>query len=95
MILAAVCSAVIGLAIALAAFSRYPDRFRHRNLTLATGPGAAALGAAIAHTVLGGGNLPIVLPVAAAFSAAMLSLLVKHPERSRPAAAYLAGRPVR
>ncbi|GAA2689844.1 hypothetical protein GCM10010400_63630 [Streptomyces aculeolatus] len=95
MILTAVCSAVIGLAIALAALSRYPDRFRHRNLTLATGPGAAVLGAALAHTVLGAGNLPIVLPVAGAFAAAMLSLLVKNRERSRPAAAYLAGRPVR
>lgn len=93
MILEALGSAVIGLGIALALLARYPARFRQRPLTLATGPAGAVLGAVIAHTVLGAGNAFVVLPIAAGFAAAMLSLLVSH--GTRTPTARLTGRPVR
>jgi hypothetical protein len=86
------CSALIGLGLALAALHRYPRRFAHRRLTLATGPAAAALGALLAHAVLGGGQPVAGLLTAAAFTPAILSLLVSSTRRPGP---RLAQRPVR
>ncbi|MFH9421520.1 hypothetical protein [Streptomyces sp. NPDC017529] len=77
MVLEALGSLIVGLAIALAATRRLPDRFPARPLTLATGPVAALLGAFLAHSIMGPGHPVQILLAAAGLSAAMLSLLVR------------------
>lgn len=70
-------SVLIGLAIAYGASRRLPRRLPATPLVLSTGPGAAFFGAMIAHTVLGSGHSAVVLTVALAFAAALLSLLIR------------------
>ncbi|MFD1830014.1 hypothetical protein ACFSJS_10085 [Streptomyces desertarenae] len=80
-------SVLLGLAAALVAARRFPDRFRDRALVLATGPAAAFGGGVIARVVLGPGHALPVLAVAVLVSAALLSLLVRPggaPARGRP-----------
>ncbi|MFH8348440.1 hypothetical protein [Streptomyces sp. NPDC018045] len=85
MVWEALGSVIVGLAIALAATHRLPDRFSSRSLTLATGPAAALLGAFLAHSILGPGHPVQTLLAAVGLSAAMLSLLVRPGRRLVPA----------
>ncbi|CAM3114187.1 hypothetical protein ACH4LN_21715 [Streptomyces albus] len=82
MIWEALGSAAIGLALALAATRRFPERLPDRRLVLATGPVAALVGGLITRIVLGSGHLPVALCVALGVSTALLSLLLRDaPER--------------
>lgn len=82
MIWEALGSASLGLALALGASRRFPERLPDRRLVLATGPVAALTGGLITHTVLGPGHTPVALCVALGVSAALLSLLLRDaPER--------------
>ncbi|WP_419997630.1 hypothetical protein [Streptomyces boninensis] len=82
MLLEAMIAAVLGLAASLAALRRRPARFRHRRLTLATGPAGAVLGAVLFDTATGGGPLWATSLSALAFAAALLSLLVTEGVRA-------------
>ncbi|MER6140752.1 hypothetical protein ACI2L4_03930 [Streptomyces sparsogenes] len=86
MILEALGSVLIGLAIAYGAGRWQPRRFHSRRLLLSTGPAAALLGALLSHTVLGAGHTPTVLVVALGFAVALLSLLVRPAGRLRRSA---------
>ena len=76
-------SVLIGLAVAYGTSLRLPQRLPSRPLVLTTGPGAALLGALLAHTVLGSGYPAVVLIVALGFAAALLSLLIRPAAGSR------------
>ncbi|WP_208875158.1 hypothetical protein [Streptomyces armeniacus] len=88
MIWEALGSAVLGLAIALAATRWLPSRFPDRALVLGTGPAAALLGGVIARIVMGPGHPAATLAIAAGVSMAILSLLlggnVRSPAAFRP-----------
>ncbi|MGY0058677.1 hypothetical protein ACWY4P_19360 [Streptomyces sp. LZ34] len=86
MILEALGSVLIGLAIAYGAGRWQPRRFHSRRLLLSTGPAAALLGSLLTHAVLGSGHTPTVLIVALGFSVALLSLLVRPASRLRRSA---------
>ncbi|MGW7354859.1 hypothetical protein [Streptomyces sp. Z26] len=80
-------SAVLGLVLALAAVRWLPSRLPDRVLVLGTGTAAALLGGVITRIVLGTGHSLVTLSVAAAVSAAILSLLlgnVRPPVTFRP-----------
>ncbi|MGY1437822.1 hypothetical protein [Streptomyces reniochalinae] len=77
MIWEALGSASLGLALALVASRRFPERLPDRRLVLATGPVAALVGGLISHTVFGAGHLLLALCVALGVSAALLSLLLR------------------
>ncbi|UNS98818.1 hypothetical protein MMF93_21870 [Streptomyces tubbatahanensis] len=77
MIWEALGSASLGLALALIASRRFPERLPDRRLVLATGPVAALVGGLISHTVFGAGHVPVALCVALGVSAALLSLLLR------------------
>ncbi|GGR68562.1 hypothetical protein GCM10010252_03140 [Streptomyces aureoverticillatus] len=81
MILEALGSALIGLALAWATARRLPHRLPARTLVLATGVGGALIGAFITHMALGSGHTPATLVGALAVSAALLSLLVRPTRR--------------
>ncbi|MGI5348998.1 hypothetical protein ACQEU8_12510 [Streptomyces sp. CA-250714] len=83
MIWEALGSAALGLALALAATRRFPERLPDRRLVLATGPVAAVAGGLISHTVLGPGHSPAIWCVALGFSAALLSLLLRDESAGR------------
>ncbi|MBL1088513.1 hypothetical protein ACWCXK_08565 [Streptomyces sp. NPDC001739] len=92
MIFEALGAVAIGLAIAVFAMRRLPDRFPARGLTLATGPVAALLGALLTRSILGPGHPVQVMLAAAALGAALLSVLVRPPRsRLRRPAATLKG----
>ncbi|MFI1333764.1 hypothetical protein ACH4U7_27415 [Streptomyces sp. NPDC020845] len=86
MILEALGSVLIGLAIAYGAGRWQPRRFHSRRLLLSTGPGAALLGSLLTHAVLGPGHTLTVLIAALGFSVALLSLLVRPARRLRRSA---------
>ncbi|MBD0843284.1 MULTISPECIES: hypothetical protein [unclassified Streptomyces] len=77
MLLEALSSAILGLALAWAAAHRLPHRLPARSLVLSTGAAGALFGAFITHTALGFGNLLLILAGATAVSAASLSLLLR------------------
>ncbi|NSC23747.1 hypothetical protein FM076_22350 [Streptomyces albus subsp. chlorinus] len=77
MIWEALGSASLGLALALAATRRFPERLPDRRLVLSTGPVAALVGGLISHIVLGPGHAPANLCVSLGVSAALLSLLLR------------------
>ncbi|MFI7097924.1 hypothetical protein ACIBK8_00965 [Streptomyces sp. NPDC050161] len=79
MIWEALGALIAGFAIALVATRRLPDRFPSRTLTLATGPGAALLGALLTRSILGPGHPVQVMAAALAVGAALLSVLVRPP----------------
>ncbi|MFJ7074926.1 hypothetical protein [Streptomyces sp. NPDC098781] len=83
MLLEALSSAILGLALAWAAATRLPHRLPTRSLVLPTGVAGALFGAFITHTALDFGNLFVILVGAAIFSAASLSLLVRPAGRLR------------
>ncbi|MBW1602968.1 hypothetical protein JJV70_12795 [Streptomyces sp. JJ66] len=69
-------SALLGLAVALAALRWLPGRFTSAPLVLATGAVAAAVGGLVTRAVLGPGHLLIALTLAALVAAALVSLLL-------------------
>ncbi|MBH5336863.1 hypothetical protein IHE55_19655 [Streptomyces pactum] len=88
MIWEALGSAVLGLVVAFLT-ARWLPRRRLPALPLVLGTGAVAglLGTFLAHAVLGSGHAPVTLLVAAGFTVAMLSLLVRPDRRLRRSAA--------
>ena len=83
MLLEALGSAVLGLALAWAAAHRLPHRLPARALVLSTGAAGALFGAFVTHSSLGSARLPVILVGALAVSAASLSLLLRPAERFR------------
>ncbi|MFI9768690.1 hypothetical protein ACIHJG_17735 [Streptomyces sp. NPDC052415] len=77
MLLEALSSAILGLALAWAAAHRLPHRLPARSLVLPTGMAGALFGAFVTHTALDLGNLLLILVGAAAVSTASLSLLLR------------------
>ncbi|MFI7321061.1 hypothetical protein [Streptomyces venezuelae] len=82
MILEALGSMLLGLALAWAAAHRYGHRLPARALVLSTGPAGALVGAFITHMALGPHHAPATLVGAVAVSVALLSLLLR-PTRTR------------
>ncbi|MFE0171503.1 hypothetical protein ACFWZ2_04235 [Streptomyces sp. NPDC059002] len=82
MILEALGSTLLGLALAWATAHRLAHRLPTRSLVLATGPAGALIGAFITHMALGPGHAPATLAGAVAVSLALLSLLIR-PTRNR------------
>jgi hypothetical protein len=77
MLLEALSSAILGLALAWAAAHRLPHRLPARSLVLPTGVAGALFGAFITHTALDFGNLFVILLGSAVVSVASHSLLVR------------------
>ncbi|MFI6942194.1 hypothetical protein ACIBI4_23220 [Streptomyces sp. NPDC050418] len=77
MILEALASALLGLALALLASHRLPSRLPSRRLVLATGASGAVFGALITHSSLGPGHAPATLGGAVVVALASVSLLVR------------------
>ncbi|MBC2900651.1 hypothetical protein [Streptomyces cupreus] len=77
MLLEALSSAILGLALSWAAAHRLPHRLPARKLVLPTGMAGALFGAFVTHTALDPGNLFLILLGAATVSAASLSLLLR------------------
>ncbi|GHH81512.1 hypothetical protein GCM10018793_39050 [Streptomyces sulfonofaciens] len=77
MILEALGSGLLGLALAWAAVRRLTRRLPSRTLVLPTGTAGGLLGAFVTHSALGPGHAMVTLIGAAAVSAALLSLLLR------------------
>ncbi|MEU1177738.1 hypothetical protein ABZ464_08830 [Streptomyces sp. NPDC005820] len=83
MILEALGSAVLGLALAWAALQRLSHRLPVRTLVLATGIAGALFGDFVTHSALGPGTLLPSLIGAAVVSVASVSLLLRPAGRLR------------
>lgn len=83
MILEALGSAVLGLALALIAAYRLSHRLPARPLVLSTGIAGALFGDFVTHTALGSAATWPILLGAAIISAASLSLLLRPAGRLR------------
>ncbi|MGW7257082.1 hypothetical protein [Streptomyces sp. NPDC054834] len=83
MILEALGSALLGLALAWAAVHRLAHRLPARALVLGTGVAGALFGDFVTHSALGPGTVLPSLLGAAAVSAASLSLLLRPAGRLR------------
>ncbi|MFJ8109770.1 hypothetical protein [Streptomyces sp. NPDC096132] len=83
MILEALGSAVLGLALAWAALQRLSHRLPVRTLVLATGVAGALFGDFVTHSALGTGTLLLSLLGAAVVSVASVSLLLRPAGRLR------------
>ncbi|MDN0195593.1 hypothetical protein [Streptomyces sp. S.PNR 29] len=83
MLLEALSSAILGLALAWAATHRLSHRLPARALVLPTGVAGALFGAFVTHSALDAGNLLLILIGAATVSAASLSLLLRPSGRLR------------
>ncbi len=83
MLLEALGSAVLGLALAWAAAHRLPHRLPTRALVLSTGVAGALFGAFVTHSALDSASLLVILVGALVVSAASLSLLLRPAERFR------------
>ncbi|WP_055492426.1 hypothetical protein [Streptomyces sp. TP-A0356] len=83
MVLEALGSAVLGLALAWAAAHRLPHRLPARALVLSTGVAGALFGAFVTHSAVRSASLLVILVGALAVSAASLSLLLRPAERFR------------
>jgi hypothetical protein len=82
MLLEALGSALLGLALALAAGHRLPRRLPSPRLVVPTGVAGGLFGAFVTHSALGPGHSLATLGGALVLSAALLSLLL-GPARSR------------
>ncbi|MET8469631.1 hypothetical protein ABZY90_29710 [Streptomyces sp. NPDC006422] len=82
MLLEALGSALLGMALALAAGHRLPHRLPSRTLVLPTGVAGALFGAFVTHSALGPGHAILTLVGAVAMAVALLSLLLR-PTRGR------------
>ncbi|WP_030860132.1 hypothetical protein [Streptomyces sp. NRRL S-37] len=83
MLLEALSSAILGLALAWVAARRLPHRLPARALVLPTGVAGALFGAFLIHTALDAGNMVTVLLGAVIVSVASLSLLLRPAGRLR------------
>ncbi|MEI5101666.1 hypothetical protein RB200_28160 [Streptomyces sp. PmtG] len=83
MILEALGSTLLGLALAWAAAHRLSHRLPSRALVLATGVSGALVGAFITHTALGPDHAPATLVGAVIVAAALLSLLLRPTRQLR------------
>ncbi|MFJ8359150.1 hypothetical protein [Streptomyces sp. NPDC093984] len=83
MLLEALGSAVLGLALAWVAARRLPHRLPSRVLVLSTGAAGALFGAFLTHSALGPAGLLVILAGALVVSAASLSLLLRPSEGFR------------
>ncbi|WP_128379576.1 hypothetical protein [Streptomyces cavernae] len=86
MLVEALGSAVVGLALAWAASYRLSHRLPSRRLVLPTGVAAALFGAFLTHTALGAGHAVATLIGAAVVATALLSLLLRPGARLRRSA---------
>ncbi|MER6623206.1 MULTISPECIES: hypothetical protein [unclassified Streptomyces] len=86
MLLEALSSAILGLALAWVAARRLPHRLPTRALVLPTGVAGALFGAFLMHTALDAGNMLTVLLGAVIVSVASLSLLLRPAGRLRRSA---------
>ncbi|WAX78084.1 hypothetical protein [Streptomyces sp. KMM 9044] len=77
MLLEALSSAILGLALAWVATRRLPHRLPARTLVLSTGVAGALFGAFLTHSALDADRLLTVLLGAAIVSVASLSLLLR------------------
>ncbi|MEV3854461.1 hypothetical protein AB0J38_09060 [Streptomyces sp. NPDC050095] len=82
MLLEALGSALLGLALALAAGHRLPHRLPSRTLVLPTGIAGGLFGAFVTHSALGPGHVLATLAGALVMAVALLSLLLR-PTRGR------------
>jgi uncharacterized membrane-anchored protein len=87
MILEAVGSVLLGLALAWAAAHRLSDRLPARRTVLVTGPVGALFGAFLTHSALGPGHVPATLFGAVVVAVVLLSLLLRPAGRLRRSAA--------
>ncbi|MFF3335087.1 hypothetical protein ACFYWX_37050 [Streptomyces sp. NPDC002888] len=83
MLLEALASAVIGLALAATAVHRLSHRLPTRSLVLATGVAGGLFGAFLTHSALDPGNFLLNLTGAAIVATASLSLLLRPSGRLR------------
>ncbi|MFG2127776.1 hypothetical protein ACGFNV_08255 [Streptomyces sp. NPDC048751] len=83
MLLEALASAALGLALAAAAMHRLSHRLPIRSLVLATGVAGALFGAFVTHSALDPGSFLAILAGAAIVSTASLSLLLRPSGRLR------------
>ncbi|MZD09280.1 hypothetical protein GTW43_29995 [Streptomyces sp. SID5785] len=81
MLLEAVGSALLGLALALAAGHRFPRRLPSQRLVVPTGVAGGLFGAFVTHSALGPGHALATLGGALVLSVALLSLLVRPARR--------------
>ncbi|KAF4410355.1 MULTISPECIES: hypothetical protein [Streptomyces] len=77
MLLEALGSVLIGLAVAFAGMRRFPERLPARPLVLATGPVASLAGCLITRAVMGPGHWLAILLGALVVGVALLSLLIR------------------
>ncbi|MFE1949201.1 MULTISPECIES: hypothetical protein [Streptomyces] len=77
MLLEALGSALLGLALALAAGRRLPRRLPAPRLVVPTGVAGALFGAFVTHSALGPGHALATLGGALVLAAALLSLLLR------------------
>ncbi|NEB77888.1 hypothetical protein G3I40_22105 [Streptomyces sp. SID14478] len=82
MLLEALGSALLGMALAWAAELRLPHRLPSRTLVLPTGIAGALFGAFVTHSSLGPGHVIATLAGALVMAVALLSLLLR-PTRGR------------
>lgn len=82
MLLEALSSAILGLALAWTAYHRLPHRLPARALVLPTGVAGALFGAFVMNSALDGGLLTVLLG-AVIVSVASLSLLLRPAGRLR------------
>ena len=80
-------SALLGLALSLAALRRFPTRLPSHRLVLATGPAGVLFGAFVTHTAIGPGHVLPTLTGATLIGAALLSLLLRPDHRLRRSSA--------
>ncbi|MGW0611072.1 hypothetical protein [Streptomyces sp. NPDC002788] len=83
MLLEALSSTMLGLALAWAATHRLSHRLPPRPLVLSTGVAGALSGAFVMHSALDAGHLLLVLLGAVIVSVASLSLLLRPARRLR------------
>jgi hypothetical protein len=83
MLLEALCSAILGLALALTATHRLSHRLPARPLVLSTGVAGALFGAFVMHSALEAGHVLLVLLGAVIVSVASLSLLLRPAQAPR------------
>ncbi|MEU0290532.1 hypothetical protein ACIHBQ_13655 [Streptomyces sp. NPDC052492] len=86
MLLEALSSAILGLALAVGAYRRLSHRLPAPVLVLSTGVAGALFGAFVMNTALDAGGLLTVLLGAAIVSVASLSLLLRPAGRLRRSA---------
>ncbi|MEU9334219.1 hypothetical protein AB0D49_13830 [Streptomyces sp. NPDC048290] len=83
MVLEAISSAVLGLALAWMAASRLPHRLPARPLVLSTGVAGSLFGAFLTHSALETASLLLVLTGSGIVATASVSLLVRPTGRLR------------